>query len=223
MTEFYRFSLVDPARSEIVKCPQIGDFLWPGCPWVLAEGIFCMHPVHRTFVKRRLINEFHSYRIPIDRPESLGYLAWFEVLRFDHQEIDVLQRGACRPLSPSGFYLNKILFLSPHRIFIRPDVDLPPRPRTRLQPLSRPLQASRLVSGLPPIDHEADREEEELQRAILESLRLAREQQEGPLGSLEQESSSEEQEAGCSTSQAHAESSTWKNKLQRFFGRGKRK
>ncbi|KAI6234219.1 hypothetical protein M3Y99_00817500 [Aphelenchoides fujianensis] len=147
------------------------------CPAVFVDGILCLHPVYKCETKRA----FFSFRFPIGRPEFLGYSAWFHVLRAKEDvTVELLRRGACRPLSATGSYLNAISLLDPSHVLIRTkyeeqqlfgraggargeDVFNPPAPkRQKSSELGASWRPHRRIGR--------EQEEKDLEHAIHESL-----------------------------------------------------
>ncbi|KAI6239738.1 hypothetical protein M3Y99_00540000 [Aphelenchoides fujianensis] len=110
-------------KWEAVQAVHFGGFEFAAPTCCFHQGIWTVHCRRTTTVGFRSLQEFYSYRIPIARPETLAHRAWFSVLSRPNFDLDVPQTGACRLLSRTGLFLNKVAFVHQQTILIREDLD----------------------------------------------------------------------------------------------------
>ncbi|KAI6233323.1 hypothetical protein M3Y99_00926100 [Aphelenchoides fujianensis] len=87
------------------------------------QGVWSLHCLHTWSMGGQTVEQFRSYRIPLSCPDRLAFRSWFSLLKQADVKLDVPKNGPCRLLSPTGLFLNKVVFANNERILIRRDID----------------------------------------------------------------------------------------------------
>ncbi|KAI6240299.1 hypothetical protein M3Y99_00461400 [Aphelenchoides fujianensis] len=165
---------------EAVKSEPFGQHHFGRPVSCFQQGVWSLHCLHRWTMGRQTIEQFRSYRIPLSCPERLAFRSWFSLLKQSDVELDVVKNGPCHLLSPTGLFLNKVVFRNEERMLIRRDIDAWDHLLQLAPTSSQTIDQSRSLLTFP-IDEMPenilefpradDWEQAALQKAIEESLR----------------------------------------------------
>ncbi|KAI6233421.1 hypothetical protein M3Y99_00911000 [Aphelenchoides fujianensis] len=107
-----------------VKCGQFAPFAFEHAVSAFQADFWTVHCRRTAIVGGHSAPEFHSFRIPMARLESLLWRSWFSLLNGPSIRAVVPNAFVSRLLSRTGLYTDRVAFEPPRTFIIREDVDL---------------------------------------------------------------------------------------------------